>query len=174
GVSLFQQDVIRERGFDLKLYFETLKAGLFIGLGTNLVAGAIGTRAPLGKLLAVGMLILGGAYLTFPYLVTEFQLYAYTFAIGVGGGIATFVFFAAWSFAYGPRDVGRIQGAAQLLTVIASAVGPLLVAASRESTGSFTQIFQVFAVTSFMFAALAWLIPVPNARAGHWAAKSAS
>ncbi len=38
------------------------------------------------------------------------------------------LFFSVWPRAFGRRDLGRIQGAAQALTVLASAVGPLLLA----------------------------------------------
>ena len=53
-------------------------------------------------------------------------------AMGIGGGFVMVVFFSFWGRAYGPAQLGRIQGAAQAMTVLASAVGPLLLALSRR------------------------------------------
>ena len=48
--------------------------------------------------------------------------------MGLAGGFVMVVFFSFWGRAYGRAHLGRIQGAAQALTVLASAVGPLLLA----------------------------------------------
>ena len=44
----------------------------------------------------------------------------------------TVIFFAVWRRAFGAAHLGRIQGAAQMLTVLASAIGPLIFAKCRE------------------------------------------
>ena len=49
----------------------------------------------------------------------------------------TVIFFAVWRQAFGAAQLGRIQGAAQMLTVLASAVGPLIFAQSAAWTGSY-------------------------------------
>ena len=67
-------------------------------------------------------------------------------AMGVAGGFIMVVFFAFWGRAYGRAHLGRIQGAAQTLTVVASAVGPLFLAMWSEATGSYAVAFYVLAV----------------------------
>jgi cyanate permease len=57
----------------------------------------------------------------------------------------TVIFFAIWRRAYGAAHLGRIQGAAQMLTVLASAIGPLLFAKCAELTGSYMPILWVLA-----------------------------
>ncbi|HBT77086.1 MAG TPA: hypothetical protein DEB39_09205, partial [Planctomycetaceae bacterium] len=57
------------------------------------------------------------------------------------GGAVTVLFFSAWGELYGRREVGRIQGIAQMLTVLSSAIGPLLFALSWKWTGSYTSVF---------------------------------
>ncbi|PYT28244.1 MAG: hypothetical protein DMG57_15665 [Acidobacteria bacterium] len=47
---------------------------------------------------------------------------------------------------FGRSHLGTIQGCAQMLTVFASAVGPLLLAETLRQTGSFNLIFHVLAV----------------------------
>jgi len=61
--------------------------------------------------------------------------------MGIVGGFVMVVFFAFWGKAYGRAHLGRIQGAAQILTVLASAVGPLLLAKCVEWTGAYAAAF---------------------------------
>ncbi len=142
GVSLFQQDIIKERGFDLGLYFETLKLGLFVGLGTNLVAGSgSGMGVPLGKLLAVGMLILGGARIWCSrYLEESTHLLPLHLRPGHRRRHRDVCrLLRRLGVAVRSARSGADSGAATvLLTVLASAFGPMLVSGSREATGSFT------------------------------------
>ena len=55
------------------------------------------------------------------------------------------VFFSFWGRAYGRTHLGRIQGAAQAMTVFASAIGPLLLAWCVEATGSYAAAFYALA-----------------------------
>ena len=50
----------------------------------------------------------------------------YGVGLGIASGAVALLFFAAWGSLYGRRDLGRIQGVAQMLTVFASASGPLV------------------------------------------------
>ena len=66
-------------------------------------------------------------------------------AMGVAGGFVMVVFFSFWGRAFGDAHLGRIQGAAQVMTVIGSAVGPLALAWCVEATGSYAFAFYVLA-----------------------------
>jgi len=54
-----------------------------------------------------------------------------------------------------------------MLTVLASAVGPLLLALSKERAGSYALLFQLGAAVSAVFAIAAWLTPVPKPESYH-------
>lgn len=54
------------------------------------------------------------------------------------------------------------QGAAQLLTVFASAVGPLLRAAGHDVHHSFVPTIRGLAIWSALFAVTAWWVPAPR------------
>lgn len=58
--------------------------------------------------------------------------------------------------------LGSIQGAARAITVIASAVGPLLLAWCVEMTGSYTVMFELLAGVIAMTAVVALAGPVPQ------------
>ena len=73
---------------------------------------------------------------------------AWAAAMGLGGGFVMVLFFSVWPRAFGRRHLGRIQGTAQALTVLASAIGPLLLAWCVELTGSYAAMFTSSPVSS--------------------------
>jgi hypothetical protein len=116
----------------------------------------------LGVLLAISLLILGGALTAFPYVSSLGGVYAYAGAMGVSGGVLTVVFFTVWRQAFGPVHLGQVQGAAQLLTVVASAAGPLVLAAGQRAYGSYAPVMQNLAAVAVGFAVAALLVPLPK------------
>jgi len=73
----------------------------------------------------------------------------------------TVIFFAIWRRAYGFAHLGRIQGAAQMLTVLASAIGPLLFAKCVELTGSYMPVLRVLAPTVALLGIAALRVRLP-------------
>ena len=63
---------------------------------------------------------------------------------------------------YGRRHLGRIQGSAQALTVLASAVGPLLLAWCVAWTGSYQGMFRILAVAIACIGIAALRVPLPT------------
>jgi MFS family permease len=82
--------------------------------------------------------------------------------MGVSGGVITVVFFAIWSHAFGQKGLGRIQGAAQMLTVLASAVGPLIFAQCHARYHSYTPALWALAPLVLIFALAAWRVQLPG------------
>jgi MFS family permease len=85
--------------------------------------------------------------------------------IGLSGGMITVIFFAVWRQAFGSAHLGRIQGGAQMLTVLASAIGPLLFAQCAAAFGSYTPVLWTLAPCVFLLSVAAlWVtMPDPNA-----------
>jgi hypothetical protein len=73
------------------------------------------------------------------------------------------IFFSFWGRAYGRAHLGRIQGAAQILTVLASAVGPLLLARCIAATGSYASVFYLLAGVVALLGIAAAAVPLPSA-----------
>src|SRR5260370_35243311 len=71
------------------------------------------------------------------------------------------VLLGVWGEVFGTANVGKIQWAAQMLTVLASAVGPLLLAVSRHYTGTYVPLFQAAAGGSALLGLAAWCRPAP-------------
>jgi len=81
--------------------------------------------------------------------------------MGLAGGFVMVVFFSYWGRAYGRAHLGRIQGAAQILTVLASAVGPLLLAQCVASTGSYAAAFYAMAAVVALLGLGAMVVRIP-------------
>ena len=98
-----------------------------------------------------------------PFVNSQAPLWAVAILLGVSGGMITVLFFAVWGQAFGQAHLGRIQGAAQMLTVLASAIGPLIFAKGFELTGSYTPALWVLApsVLAIGVAALRLRLPEP-------------
>ena len=86
----------------------------------------------------------------------------YAAVMGLAGGFVIVIFFSFWSAAYGRKHLGKIQGIAQALTVIASALGPLILAETASRTGSYATIFYLLTMVVLLLALCAWFVKVPQ------------
>ncbi|MFO0845014.1 MAG: MFS transporter [Gemmataceae bacterium] len=166
GLSLFNQAILQERGFPREVFLTITAYGPLVGLVANLAGGCLAQRWSLRGLLAVALGLLGAALAAFPLVTSLAQVYLYAGVMAVAGGLVTVIFFAAWLSLFGSAHLGQVQGAAQMITVLASALGPLLVAFAQDRWGSYTPLMQTFAGAALLFAAAAWVVPLPRRRPG--------
>ena len=145
GIALFNESILTERGFDPSTYHRTLVVTALTALVGNFGGGLLAERWSMKRLLVIAMALLGGSLAVLPRVTTKGQLMAYAIVMGVAGGFVMVIFFSFWGRAYGRAHLGRIQGAAQILTVIASAVGPLVLAQCVAHTGSYATAFYALA-----------------------------
>jgi MFS family permease len=147
GIGLFNESILAERGFAPDVYHQALAITAITGLGGNFVAGAWAERGALRTVLVVAMMVLGAALAALPHVSTTGHVVLQAVAMGIAGGFVMVVFFSFWGRTYGHAHLGRIQGAAQAMTVLASALGPLLLAWCVDATGSYAFAFYALAVT---------------------------
>ena len=145
GIGLFNESILAERGFGAAVYYQTLAVTAMTGLAGNFLAGWLAARASIGRLLAASMFILAVGLAVLPHVSTQAQVMTWAAAMGIGGGIVMVLFFSVWPRIFGRSHLGRIQGAAQALTVFASAIGPLLLAVCVSWTGSYQGMFRILA-----------------------------
>jgi MFS family permease len=166
GIGLFNESILAQRGFGADIYYQTLVVTAMTALAGNFGGGWIATRVALGKLMAVSLLILAAGLVAIPYVTTRAQVMAWATAMGLGGGLVMVLFFSVWPRVFGRVHLGRIQGTAQALTVVASAIGPLLLAWCVTWTGSYTAMFYILAGVIAVVALAAFVIPLPRAQPG--------
>ncbi len=161
GTTLFHQSILESRGFDRQLFYDLGTFTPLVGLAANLAGGVLLTRLSPMKLTAVSQVLSAISLCSLPFATTHAAVYGYGLGMGVAGGLATVVFFSAWGSLYGRRELGRIQGTAQKLTVLASALGPVLVARCQALTGSYWPIYWMLAAAAALLAVAAWFVPQP-------------
>jgi MFS family permease len=164
GLGLFNQAVLAERGFDPKTYYSFLSGTTAIGLAGQLFCGWLSTRWPMQKLLALAMALYALGLAILPLVRTIPQLWLCAVFVGLSGGMITVLFFAVWSHAFGPLQLGRIQGAAQMLTVFASAAGPLLFARCFARFHSYTPALWLLAPVVLLLGGAALRLKLPQWR----------
>lgn len=164
GIALFNQSILELRGFPAETYHRTLVVSTMVGLVCNFLAGWAGQKWPMQRLIGVGMLMLGLSLVGLPLVRTGLHVDLYAATMGAAGGIVTVVFFSVWGQVFGRTHLGRIQGCAQATTVVASAVGPLLLAETLARTGSYDLLFWGLAVVVAGLGVGSWLVPMPARR----------
>ena len=171
GFTFFAETILDEHGFNHDTFTLMMAMLALSGIAFNLLGGWLSRFWSLGKLLAVGMVLLALALAAFPLIHGQpgsadrsplAALVIDGLILGGAGGVITVVFFAMYNRMFGRRHLGQIQGAAQVLSVFASAAGPLLLAWCREHTGSHHVMFMTTAALSCLCAIACWLVPLPT------------
>jgi MFS family permease len=163
GLGLFNQAVLAERGFDQRTFHHFLAITTLVALVGQLLCGWLSLRWPLQRLLAIALVLYSAALAILPLISGLTALWTVATLMGLSGGIITVIFFAIWSRAFGRLHLGRIQGAAQMLTVLASAIGPLLFAHCHAWSGSYAPILWALAPGVLLLAVAAARVVLPSA-----------
>ena len=161
GIALFNESILAERRFDASTYYRSLIIVALTSLVGNFLGGWIASKWKMNRLLSVAMVLLAASLFALPHVSTQMHVAIYAAVMGLAGGFVIVIFFSFWSAAYGRKHLGKIQGAAQALTVIASALGPLVLAQTHTRTGSYASIFYVLTVVVVVLALLAWFVKLP-------------
>jgi MFS family permease len=162
GIALFNESILAEHGFDASTYHAVLAISAFVGLLANFGGGWLASRWSVQRLMGVGMAVLGVALIALPLVRTHTHVVLYGVTMGAAGGVVTVVFFSVWAQAFGRAHLGRIQGCAQMMTVFASAIGPLLLAETLRRTGSYDSIFYGLAGIVAILGISSWRVRMPS------------
>jgi MFS family permease len=166
GTSLFNENILNSLFPEdtKRIFVNVTLLAIPVGLASNLLGGWLMTRWSLSRMLAGAMVALAAALAGFPSLRAEWQVYLYAGVLAAAGGIITVCFFAVWRAGFGPAHLGKIQGAAQMLTVLFSALGPPLFGSAKTRLGSYLPLFPYLAAVSLGLALTAWLAGLPTER----------
>jgi MFS family permease len=156
GLGLFNQAILAERGFDPQTYHHFLGVASVCALPGQFLCGWSSHRLPLPRLLAGALFVLSAGVAALPLLHSHLQLWLFAATFGTAAGFINVIYFAVWGHAFGRAHLGRIQGAAQMAAVLATAIGPLLFAKCQAALGSFTPVLVTLAAVSFCAGLVAW------------------
>jgi MFS family permease len=166
GLMLFNEAVLTEHGMDSHTVINVLAVVTLMGMAANLLGGWLASRWPIGRLMAAAMFLLAAALLALPLAHGRPMAYVYAVTMGTAAGVVTVVFFVCWGKIFGRKHLGAIQGAAQLLTVIASAGGPWLLAESIRKTGSSTPLLFALGPVVALLGAFCLFVRLPKIPGG--------
>ena len=162
GISLFNESILVDQGFRKEVYYESLALGTGMGVVAKMCAGLLGIYWPVNRLLSVALMLLAGSLVWLTQLASYQDVVGYVIVSALAGGMLTVLFFSAWPDLYGRAHLGKIQGIAQMMTVLASAIGPLIFAQTRELAGSYHPLLWVLSACAALTAVIAWLTPSPR------------
>ncbi|MDE2831438.1 MAG: MFS transporter [Gemmatimonadota bacterium] len=162
GVMLFNQSILGELGFDETVFQYAMAVFMATGLLGNFTAGWAARRWSLGRLMTVAMLAVGVYLLAFPELKTPGQALTHAGLLGFSGGVVSVIFFTAWADIFGRLHLGKIQGAAQVFAVLASATGPWFIESVFSSSGSYAPAFYALAPAVLLVAIFAYFVNIPR------------
>jgi MFS family permease len=167
GIGLFNESILAERGFNHDVYYQSLVVTAMTGLAGNFLGGWMttdgGARVSLTRLMAAALFVLAAGVAALPHLSSLTHVMTWAAAMGLGGGVMMVLFFSAWPRVFGRRHLGQIQGIAQALTVLASAIGPLLLAWCVSATGSYAAMFRILAIVIALTSVASLIVVVPKA-----------
>lgn len=161
GIALFNESILAERGFDATTYYYSLVITALTALMGNFLGGWLSAKWTMNRLMTLAMTLLMGSLIALPHVTTKAHVAIYAAVMGIAGGFVIVIFFSFWSLAFGRAHLGKIQGAAQTLTVLASALGPLLLAECIARTGSYAMMFYSLAAVVGVLGISAWFVSSP-------------
>ncbi len=145
GLGLFGEAVFAENGFDQSSYHAFLAVSTLMSLVGQFACGWLASRRGHRVPTRVALAVYAAGLAMVPMVHARWQLWIVAVLVGVAGGAVIVVFFSIWSETFGQRHLGRIQGAAQMLTVLSSGLGPVVFARSHAATGSYGPLLWVLA-----------------------------
>jgi len=160
GIGLFNEDVLKQLQLE-KHYHNALAFSTLFTLITSGVAGWAARWWSLPRLLASGMLLLAACLAFLPFMTQTWHVFLNAAVLGSSAGLVMVVFFACWGVYFGRRHLGKIQGTAQAITVLASALGPLSLALARDRWGTYQPLFLLLGALAVLSAALLVVTPRP-------------
>lgn len=162
GMALFNESILTKQGFPKEVMYDVLKTSSMAGLLAQLPMGWLVRQYSLARLQGIALLVMSGCLFVLPLIHTESGVTAYAIVMGVAGTTTTLLFFTIWGQAYGRAHLGQIQAVAQMLTVLASAAGPKVLAECNVMTGSYVPALRVLSGLFFVLAIAAWFVRVPR------------
>jgi MFS family permease len=159
---LFNEAVLAERGFNQQTFHLFLGVSTLLSLVGQFVSGWLTTRWKLSTLTMLALASYAIGLGCIPFVHAYWQLWLVAVFIGIAGGMIIVIFFSVWSEVFGERHLGRIQGAAQMLTVLSSGLGPVLFARCAEVYHSYAPLLLALSGAVLLLALAAKMIRLPH------------
>ncbi len=162
GLGLFNESILAERGFARATFHHFLIVTTLLSLAGQFACGWWSTRWRFQTLTFIALVLYAIGLAAIPFTRGPAGLWMAAVLVGSAGGMIIVIFFSVWSDLFGQRHLGKIQGAAQMLTVISSALGPVFFAKGHEMFASYTPLLWALAATVTVLAAITVFLKFPD------------
>ena len=146
GLVFHQETILSSYGIskDLAMWLITVQAT--IGTLAAFAAGSLADKFPAERLLGIAMAMLAISVAILLFLPHWSLVFVFAIVIGLHGAILRTAGTVVWVNYYGRRNQGVIRGAAMSAMILAAAIGPLPLAMSNDSLGTYRPALFAYAV----------------------------
>jgi len=125
GLVFHQAAIVAEHGLSASVAAAMFVPYAIASAGVSLVAGDAADRFGPKWVFAAGMLVLLSAMSLALVMGSLALAIVYAMLVGASGGFSRIVTSVTWAHFYGRQGLGRVQGSAVMVSITASALGPL-------------------------------------------------
>jgi MFS family permease len=133
-----QTSIFAERGISATVAATAFTPMALASASFGFAGGFLVDRFGPRPLYITALLILLIPPILLQFISTTPMAFVYGLIIGAGSGMSMMVSRVTWAYYYGRHGLGRVQGSAMMISIIGSALGPVLMAFIREQSDSYT------------------------------------
>ncbi|HUG15787.1 MAG TPA: MFS transporter [Thermomicrobiales bacterium] len=151
-----QTSIFAERGINATIAAAAFTPMALASASFGFAAGFLIDRFGPRPLYIVALLILLVPPVMLQFINTTPMAFVYGTIIGAGSGMSMMVSRVTWAHYYGRHGLGRVQGSAMMISIVGSALGPVIMAFIRSQSDDYTPA--LFFMIGLMFVALALML----------------
>jgi MFS family permease len=125
GLAFHQVGILEEHGLSATVAANIFIPYAIVSAGASLTGGVVVDRLGPKPVFAASMVLVLCAMTIAMFMNSLTMAVIYAVVLGSAGGSAQLAGSVAWAYYYGRQGLGRVQGAAMMIGVTASALGPL-------------------------------------------------
>ena len=149
-----QVSIFAERGLGAGVAAAAFAPFAAAATGGTMLAGFLVARVGVRWLLLASLSLLLVALAAVQLMATPTTAVLYALLLGAASGMQTVLSGVTWAHYYGRRGLGRVQGAASMVSIVASAVAPLPLAALQQAFGGYGPGLLIFASVPLLCAGI--------------------
>jgi MFS family permease len=162
GLIFHQESVFAAIGYDTATAAATVANAIAISAFVTLPIGWLLDTIPPGWVRAMELAALAGVMILSNFLATGWMLAAWAVLLGMAMGTGGVFGGTVWANLFGREYLGEIRGFITTVQVTATALGPILLAASFDITGSYATALYTAAVVALVPMLISPLVQPPR------------